>query len=68
MARTTNSTEDVLEVGDQVTVRPDVKGWAGSTGTVVSIASPGTKQPVRVIVDDDEPDGRGFEVDELMRA
>ena len=58
---------DHLATGDRVRVREGVTGGArpGDLGTVHTVGLRGTERPVRVYLDGDGPEPRGFDVDEL---
>jgi hypothetical protein len=58
-----------LAVGDRVRVREGVTGGvaAGDRGTVHAVGPLHSERPVRVYLDGDDPEPRGFDVDELER-
>jgi hypothetical protein len=55
--------------GDRVRVREGVTGGVapGDCGTVHTVGPLGAERPVRVHLDGDGPEPRGFDVDELER-
>jgi hypothetical protein len=63
----TNDRQRALAAGDRVRVRPDVSGGVspGDLGTVRSVGPPDSARPVRVALDGDDPEPRGFEPTEL---